>query len=476
MFKPSIDTFKYRQVIFFVSFLILFSGCTKLVEVKDPVTGTNPTVVFSSDATAIAALTGIYIKYSQDGIRSGVTSLSLFPSLSGDELQLANGVNDLIYLSYSHNSLNASDIGADFWGPLYSTIFIANSALEGLASSNSLTEEVKQQLIGEALFIRAFSYFYLVNLYGDVPLALTSDYKKNGSAPRVDKSLVYQQIIQDLKDAQGFLNTSYLDASLQVSEERTRPNKFAATALLARAYLFSGDYQNAEIQASSVIDENALYDTTSLSQVFLKNSKEAIWQLQPVDEFVTNTSDARLFILPDEGPGPVYPIYLRTSLINSFSIGDKRKTEWVGNIIVDGQPYYYPFKYKNNEFMSPVTEYTMVIRLAEMYLIRAEASAQLQKLDEAIADLNVIRIRAGLPEFNADNQSEILDDILKQRQAELFTEWGHRWLDLKRSQTINDVLGTLKGADWQSDDQLYPIPQTELDRNPSIKGHQNPNY
>ena len=120
----------------------------------------------------------------------------------------------------------------------------------------------------------------------------------------------------------------------------------------------------------------------------------------------------------------------------------------------------------------------MVFRLGEQYLIRAEARAQQNNLAGAISDIDMIRSRAGLPLINDTepgiNKDNLLLAIEHERQIELFSEWGHRWLDLKRTGRAGAVLGPIK-ADWSSDDELYPIPQSERDKNPFL-GEQNPGY
>jgi starch-binding outer membrane protein, SusD/RagB family len=261
--------------------------------------------------------------------------------------------------------------------------------------------------------------------------------------------------------------------------ERLRPNKYAATALLSRAYLYANDWTNAEIQASAIISNSASYDTTELKDVFLKNSKEAIWQLQPVN-IGWNTEDARIFILPSSGPTgnssvSGYPVFMSNSLLNLFEPGDQRKTNWINAVTIGGgtgiATYYFPYKYKCATLNNPVTEYTMILRLGEQYLIRGEARAQLNKIPEALADINVVRIRARLPSLTINDKNSLLNAILRERQVELFTEWGSRWLDLKRTNTIDPVMNgvaSTKGTTWNTNWALYPIPIYDITQNPNL--------
>jgi hypothetical protein len=163
-------------------------------------------------------------------------------------------------------------------------------------------------------------------------------------------------------------------------------------------------------------------------------------------------------------------------LLASFEPGDLRMSNWVGVDSSTGTKYYYPFKYKVATG-STLTEYSMVIRLAEMFLIRAEARAWQNNITGGQADLNVIRARAGLPATTASTRQDLIDAILHERQVELFTEWGHRWLDLKRTGTIDQVMNIVtlqKGGSWVSNQQLYPIPAKEIQNNPNLS--QNPGY
>lgn len=475
----------YIRVIMIISLLLIQEACRKLIEVKAPVTAITSDNVYVSDATATAALTGIYLRMSLENINfsdGGFTSMSLFPALSADELTLYNLSNTTLRSYYSNTLTTSSNPeGTDFWYNIYTIIFIANSAIEGLNKATGLTPAVKQQLTGEAKFIRAFCYFYLVNLYGDVPLAINTDYKINALLARTSKDKVWQQIITDLKDAQELLNTNYVDASMVNNTiERTRPNKWAATALLARAYLYTGDYAGAEEQSTAVINNSALYNLIALNDVFLKNSMEAIWQLQPVGPGENaNTGEGKLFVLPTEGPNTnTHPVYLSNGLVNDFETGDQRKINWTDSVVVGSNTYYYPYKYKIGSVISDIKEYVMVLRLGEQYLVRAEAKIQQGKIQDAVGDLNTLRARArgslpgALPDLSASiSKEQAITAVMHERQIELFTEWGHRWLDLKRTNTVDIIMSEVtpqKGGSWNTNWQWYPIPLTDLQRNPNL--------
>lgn len=455
------------------------SGCKKFVEVPAPITSTNAANVYTSDLTAAAVLTGIYTNISfQDGNSyADITSLSSFAALSADELTLYEQTNTTYLPFYINNITSLTSTGV-FWTIFYPYIFIANSAIEGLNNSTGLTPAVKQQLLGEARFVRAFCYFYLVNLYGDIPLVVSSNYKKNSLLIRTPASLVYQQIITDLIDAKNLLSTNYLQSDALTpypisSAQRVRPTKWAAAALLARAYLFIGDYPDAESMADSVIMNGSLYSLGRLNTAFLENSSETIWSLQPTGTGAqSNTGDGALFVLPSTGPGGMHTVYLSNSVVNSFELNDQRRTNWVDSVIAGGITYYYAYKYKIGAVDATTQEYIMVLRLAEQYLIRAEARAQQNKIGGAQADLDTIRARAGLSITEANEKTSLLTAILHERQVELFTEWGHRWIDLKRTNKINEIMTIVtptKGGSWSSFKSLYPVPQSEINFDPNLK-------
>jgi hypothetical protein len=473
--------------------MLISANCKKLVEVPSPITSINEANVYGSDATAAAALTGIYINLSKNELMNGdwvngpgLTSLSLLTALSADELSLFASSNDRRLTGYYRNALTSVDrVYASLWTTTYNTIFMANSALDGISNSITLTPIVQRQLLGEARFVRALCYVYLTSLFGDVPLVTGLDYKVNALLPRTTRAQVWQQIIADLRAAQDLLSDGYLQSDAFTlypagSEERVRPNKWAATALLARAYLYTENWADAEIAATAVISHTVQFGLLPLNEIFLKNSREAIWQLQPVNTG-WNTEDARVFVLPETGPSNRWPVYISPHLLNNFENSDQRKSQWLGKYTDTSttapKDYYYPFKYKNASFFAPLTEYQMVLRLGEQYLIRAEARIQQGKIDNAAADINTIRSRAGLPDVSVNTKEALLTAILHERQVELFTEWGHRWFDLKRTNSVNAVMSTVtpqKGGLWNTNWQWYPVPLTELERNPNLS--QNPGY
>jgi starch-binding outer membrane protein, SusD/RagB family len=457
------------HTMFFLLLSITIASCKKMIEIEKPQDLITTDAIFTDDKTATSSVVGIFSRMMQNRLYFASGAMTLYPGMTADEFYSSspNAGRDV----FKNNNLLAGDniIRNNIWRFGYFHIYQANACLEGLENANRITPAYRSQLTGEAKFIRAFCYFYLVNVFGDVPLITNTDYKTNSTLARASANKVYELIVQDLKEAQEML------PNRSAAAEKVRPGKWAATALLARTYLYMGDWVNAEAQATAIIDANYYSLVPDLNTVFLANSSEAIWQLMPVITNSTgnNTHEGFLFVAACAACRP--DIRLTRYLLNSFETNDKRKAAWVAVKTINGEDYYSPLKYKvRSNYPSAATEYYMVLRLAEQYLIRAEARAQQDKVQGAQDDLNIIRARAGLSGTTANDKASLLAAIEHERQIELFAEWGHRWFDLKRTGRADAVLGVEKGANWQSTDALYPIPFEEIKINPALT--QNPGY
>lgn len=457
----------YKQISLPVAILLLMLSslhlsCKKFVEIQPAPELIATDDIFASNQTAISACLGVYVQMRKSTLHFSNGGLSFFSALSADEIY--NTAVSSIYDVFYNNSLSANTgtIYTNMWSIAYTNIYRINAIIEGLAKS-TITDSLKRQLTGEMKVTRAFHYFYLVNLFGAVPLVTTSDYTINASLPRNSVEEIYQQMRSDLLDAQNLLKPAYPGTG------KTRPNKWTASALLARVYLYQKDWANAEAQASSVI--NSGYSLVSnLNTVFLINSNETIWEMASPNE-ASNTAQGATFIPSSATVKPA--LALTNSLTGAFETGDQRKSNWVKSSIIGGTTYNYPNKYKTRS-ATPVTEYNIILRLAEQYLIRAEARAKQNNIAGAQTDINTIRNRAGLPAIFAGTETAILSAIDQERRVELFTEWGDRWLNLKRVQQADAVLSIVKGNNWQPTDVLYPLPEMELDKNPFLI--QNPGY
>jgi starch-binding outer membrane protein, SusD/RagB family len=470
---------KYSYL-FLLSLSLTTTGCKKFVELKPPVTSLVGASVFANNSSANAAVANIYIDMisNSTGMSSGTSSISLHLGLYADEFAYFPGVTVNGELAQFYSNKLSGELYY-YWIEIFKLIYEANNVIEKLEKSTGVSADVKKQLTGEAKFLRALVYFYAVNLYGELPLVTTTDYQVNNTITRSSTSAIFDQIIKDLKDAETVLSKTYASTTLPTNTERTRANANCASALLARVYLYMKDWQNAELKSSLIID-NPLYSLDTLPDVFTKNSKESILQLEPVFT-IFNTFDAYYFVLTTPPGSSPCPVALNQTLVNAFEPGDLRRNEWIGMYtdasVTPNVDYYYPHKYEVSEPFSPLTEYLMVLRLGEQYLIRAEARAQQNNLTGSAEDLNMIRKRSGLSDADASDQSGLLDEIFHERQVELFTEWGHRWFDLKRRDNFNTLMTgitTQKGTTWNPDFQLLPVPYAEIQRNNKLT--QNKSY
>jgi len=463
---------KYLYGVLLMVLIVLSAGCKKLVEVNPPVNQLVTTNVFTNTSSATAAQLAVYVQMSADLI-----NLSRFTALSSDEI--VSAATDNLTKDLYQNALTAARdaSGLTIWSNSYKYIYQENAILENLQNSSALPVNVKNLLMGEAKFMRAFWYFYLVNLYGNVPLVTTTDYTVNSTMRQSSPDQVYAQIVSDLTEAKGLLSTDFLDASNNsATTERVRPTAWAASALLSRVYLYMGKYDSAESESTIVLNNTTQFQLLSnLNDVFLSNSMEAIWQVQPTTT-TGATAEGYIYVLAAKPASGANAITISPILLNAFEANDARKSNWVGTFTSGASSWKYlnKYKYKTNNN----SEYSMVLRLAEIYLVRAEARAKQNKLSGAITDLNMIRTRAGLPGIaSSSTQQQVMDGIVHERQVELFGE-AHRWMDLKRWKTIDNIMSTVTplkgGTSWNSFQQLYPIPVSDIQRNNNLV--QNPGY
>jgi hypothetical protein len=458
---------RYLPIIFLAT--LLWAGCKKFVDVNPPYTSVSTVDVFKNAQSATAATLGIY------STLSSYTPFNVARRTGAYTDELTNYDVNTNFSQACYRDQLTADLNSSSWTEFYTLVYQANSVIVNLQSSTGVPDSVKKQLIGEAKFSRAYFYFYLVNLFGDVPMPLGVDYKANSLLARTPKEQVYQQIKADLVSADSSLSVNFVTAASTGSgTDRIRPTKWAAEAMLARFELYMGDYTDALKFSNAVIGNSSVFSLTSdLNSVFSINSSEAIWQLQ--DQ--TNNSYVQ------EGDNFILQYYLNNygenqssglspQLLAAFEPGDQRRVDWVGEYDdFSGAVYYYPFKYQQAYNNAP-TQNETVLRLAEQYLIRAEAKANTNDLSGAVSDLNMIRNRAGLASYAGTvDKTSLITAILNERQVELFCEWGHRFFDLKRSGTINTVMGPVaaqKGGAWAAYKQIWPVPYSDMSKDPNL--------
>jgi starch-binding outer membrane protein, SusD/RagB family len=434
--------------------LMVVASCKKYVAINTPPDALGEEQAFADSGTATSTVLGLY-----GAIASGNASVAFsnikYGAMSADEGYYLTNTN---FDAFKNNTLSAGNAMVEFWTIMYTRIGRANYAIEGLTASTALSTTLKNQLLGEAKCWRAWLYFYLVNYFGDVPLVTNTNALTNALLPRTPVAEVYQQIIKDLTEAKDHLTANY------PSTERARINKHMASALLAKVYLYQGNWASAESEATAVIGSGLYSLVTDLTKVFLNNSNETIWQISLVGATSTPATVMGAEFIPS-GAIPSFVLY--DTLANTFETGDQRKENWAKPIVYIGKTYYYPFKYKLRTATAG-NEYPVMMRLAETYLVRAEARVQQNKLDDAKADLNAVRNRAGLGNTTVSTKEALLLAVEHERWVELFTEFSDRWFNLKRLNKATAILSLIKPS-WQPFQQLYPLPQQYMTSNPNLR-------
>lgn len=337
------------------------------------------------------------------------------------------------------------------WSQSYVGIDQANNVLAAIPNLGDVAQETLDQFQGEALFLRALNHFNLVLLFGDVPLMLepTTAADAIDAPARTSQSEVYAQIEADLQQAEQLLAPSNAPG---------RATSGAAAALLARAYLYQGEWQAAADKATQVIESGQYELIEDYAAIFSRqNSAESILEIQ---YSINNNNSQAFWFFPDDLGGRLE--YAPSGdLVAAYEAGDERFDASIG--VYDGTPYVQKyFRIANGD------DNVLVLRLAEMYLIRAEANLNLGASAETIqADINTVRRRAGLDDAAAATTAELRQAIAHERRLEFAFE-GHRLFDLRRMGLGEEELNVA------AERLIFPIPQAELDVNANLT--QNPGY
>jgi starch-binding outer membrane protein, SusD/RagB family len=468
--------------------LLFGSGCKKFMDLPLPVDQIAGSGAYISDASAGGVASGNLSNAYMDGLFTGSDAIPFRAAFYADDLyNLTPGAGSNATAFYQNN-IQSANVGQ--WSILYKELYSLNAAIEGITGSTAQMDN-RNQWLGETYFLRAQNFFYLVNLFGDVPMPITSNFQANNGLGRTPQADVYKQIISDLQQAQTLLQADYRDGYGQTTTNRTRPNKGAAAGLLARVYLYTGDWAHAEAEADSVISNTGTYQLETFNNVFIIGTNETIWELawQTSGGFSVTIPEYAQYnnATPTSLPAGQTPFNskkvaasLNPELANSFEPGDNRFTNWVQPVTEQAGPanptttYYLNVKYKS---AVNGVENSVQMRLAEMFLIRAEARAHLNNIGGAQDDINAIRTRAGLGNTTAANQTDLLAAIAKERRLELFCEGAHRFFDLKRTGAIDAVMTVEtaeKGGQWASYKQLWPISSSDILVDHNLT--QNPGY
>ena len=453
-----------KNILITICTALLICGCSKFTELDLPQDQITRDYIFKDEGLANSAMAGIYRSLESSGFVSGSsTGAQSYLSCYTDELTsyALAGTDTSQFFSLTHNALTPTV--NSLWTVSYNQIYNINAMVEGLEQSTQLSQVFRQKLRGEALFLRAMVHLYLTNTYGDIPFISTTAYEQNQQVRRQPQAEVYAKIKADLTQAAIDLPATLPKGS------RVKPTKMAAYALLARLAYYQEQWDDAVRYSGLVINYADYGMETSIDRTFLKDSSSAIWQLMP-STATSATQQGNFFVLRAAPPARVA---LSPAFITGFEAGDQRRTKWVGEIKdSQGKSYYYPFKYKQFTVATVSSEYSVIFRVEELYLIRAEGYIRQGQSELAKNDLNKLRLRVGLAAITGADQNILLAAVQKERSYEFFTEFGHRFYDLKHFKIIDQVMTAVK-PNWKTTFSLWPVPEPEMLLNPDLNPQNN---
>lgn len=363
---------------------------------------------------------------------------------------------------------------SDFWKNSYQGIQRANTVLNRVDGISYTVSANKQARKGEMHFIRALLYFNLVRVFGDVPLVTkeTSNPNEFFGQGRSSKDLIYTQITTDLASAIQELPVS--------TNTPGKAIKTAAQSLLGKVYLTLGKFSESKAVLADVVasgKHQLLNDPADIFALNNKNNNEIIFAVQFASGLNGNSEGSSAYqqFSPSGSISGAKGHNLPTkSFYQLYSAGDKRKNAYVG-LTSAGTPFSIKLKASTTTPVDGGSNF-VVLRYADVLLMLAEAENELGNAQNAKNALNLVRKRAGLVDITLQSQAEIRSAIMLERRLELIGE-GDRWFDLLRTNTAVPVMNawfasqniTTRIADR---DLLQPIPQDQIDTDPSIK--QNP--
>ena len=440
---------KTRTVAWVAAAAVMSAACDSPLD-TDPTASIDAETALSTPRGIELGLNGAY-RSLQPGDLYGV-NLMVYPDLYADNLDFT-GTFQTDREVAQRNISPTNGAVLDMWEEMYDGINRTNNILHAIPEVSELSSSEAAQYRGEALFIRALHYSLLAGYFGDVPIISepSRGVDESSQVSRSPVATVYDTVIANLEEA-----ATLLDPGPGIG----RATADAANALLARVYLESGEYAEARAKATLLIESSDYQLPDDFATVFrTENSSESIFELQ----YSINNSNSQAFWFFTDNLGGRWGYSPTVDLYNSFETGDERLDVTIG--IDDGARYGNKYEEIENG-----DDNIVILRLAEMYLIRAEANARLGA-DAAVvrADINVVRNRAGLGDLplTVDTQEELLAAILQERRVELAFE-GHRFFDLRRFGVAMDLL------DIPDTRLLWPIPQAERDVNDNLG--QNPGY
>jgi hypothetical protein len=431
--------------------LLLSVSCKKYLE--EVPNNALPTETSITDAsTARAAIIGTYDRL-QGYYASSYPTLG---TITTDNVIFNGTLSE--YLQLDQNAIPTDNvITVSAYQGIYRTINSANSVISALPALADplLTAAEKNKILGEAYFLRAISYFDLARGWGGVQLQLKPTADLNGlkGIKRSTLEQTYDQVLADLVQAEQLLPE---DATT-----RNRAQKSAARALRARLHLYRKQWADAESYATQVIS-NSKYSLVKPYKTFFTAPFQSAESVLELAYSVNDRNSYWNLWYPSSSGGQftLKPADALVAKLNNPAIGGSRNT-----LIAGTGATVYGVLYNTT---ATSTDPSYLIRIAELYLIRAEARAQQNKLADAAADLNLVRARADVAATTASTQLALIQAIEDENGIEFAFE-AHRWFDLVRTERAGAVLGITNRNFW-----LFPIPYSDIQSDPDVT--QNPGY
>jgi hypothetical protein len=396
-------------------------------------------------------------------------NLLIFPDLYADNLRFTGTFTTDREVG-SRNVTAGNTALSGIWGAAYDGINRANNIIAAVPAVVGLDPAEGTVLAAEAHFVRALNYFNLVKFFGGVPLVTEPTWviTPDVNVARSTEAQIWTSIEADLTAA-----VAGLPAAGEGIQPGGRVTAEGAQALLARAHLYQREWQAAYDLANDLIENGPYALEADYASLFNYQSEGTSEEILSIPFSVTDSNALAFWFFPSalggrRGFAPSNTGTTPTPLPNAFPAGDERRA--LATQTVSGTAF--GAKYTD---VATGTDDVPVIRLGEVYLIRAEAEARLGMLAEAIDDVNTIRNRAGVADLAAtvDTQEEVLVAVLAERRLELFYE-GHRFFDLKRFIDVPSVAAYMTTLGLTGPKLLFPIPQREIDANGELQ--QNPGY
>ncbi|HVU56862.1 MAG TPA: RagB/SusD family nutrient uptake outer membrane protein [Puia sp.] len=432
---------------YIILLLIVFSSCHKFLDVQ-PTDAVSDDQTITDKASAENAVRGTYRSLSASGYYGATFQFDAL--LSGNALTYTqSGASQLQFLYHTLTADN-NDLET-VWAAIYKVVNQANFVIAKVPAIKdaTLTQAYRNQLLGEGYFIRALAYFDLARTFGGVQLFLEPTQKVSDKQGKVRSTQadVYAQALSDLNAAEPLLPATTV---------RDRATQKTVWALRARLELYLKQWAQAEADAGKLIADSANYKlVTPYNTFFTKtNTTESVFELS-----YSTTYPNPMFSNWKSG-GNYVPNDSVRQLLTDPAVGGNRSAL----ISISGTKalgVLYP--------QSNGTDPGYVIRIAELWLIRAEARAQQNNdLTGALADLNAVRARAGVAPSTAATQDELLTAIESERRVEFALE-PQRWFDLVRTGRAATVLNVNDVRRY-----VFPIPTPERQADPTLD--QNPGY